>query len=74
MHLRFKAALHLHFAFVFAFWNRKITLESGIQEINAAFRAFSYAFAFAFAFAFVFASEIEKSRFDKSRFKAAFKR
>ena len=45
--------LHLHFAFVFAFWNRQITLQSGIQDINTAFRAskaFSYAFAFAFAF------------------------
>ena len=27
------------FAFVFAFWNRQITLQIGIQEINAAFRA-----------------------------------
>ena len=50
--------LPLHFAFVFAFWNRKITLQSGIQEIYAAFRAekpFSYSFVLAFAFAFVFA-------------------
>ena len=36
---RLHLPLHLHFAFVFAFLNRQITLQSGIQAINAAFRA-----------------------------------
>ena len=39
MHLPLDLHFVFVFAFVFAFSNRKITLQSGIQEINAAFSA-----------------------------------